>query len=208
MMHVDVTCSVVCVYVFWLLGWAVLDQLSSKALLLEISSEREEYLFHICWSELSSGVLAWLSAWSEVQTCICPSWCHCRSLSLASVKSRLVLPFWYRPTRVVPDKGPLYGCVCVLLVWNSVGDTIDIGSHLVLDVSCGRYTQNYSQGDNMWKCVLLTIITLATCWLFCVQMLYVKQHSLGMCWRVCTSCESCCIDQQVYSLSHCPLACE
>ena len=25
--------------------------------------------------------------------------------SLASVKSRLVLPFWYRLTRVVPDKG-------------------------------------------------------------------------------------------------------
>jgi len=30
---------------------------------------------------------------------------HCHSLSLASVKSRLVLPFWYRLTRVVPDKG-------------------------------------------------------------------------------------------------------
>jgi len=31
----------------------------------------------------------------------------------ASVKSRLVSPFWYRLTRVVPDKGPLNGCVCV-----------------------------------------------------------------------------------------------
>jgi len=61
--------------------------------------------------KLSSGVLAWLSVWSEVQTCIWPSWCHCHSLSLASVKSRLVLPFWYRLTRVVPDKGPLNGCV-------------------------------------------------------------------------------------------------
>jgi len=30
----------------------------------------------------------------------------------ASVKSRLVLPLWYRLTRVVPDKGPLNGCVC------------------------------------------------------------------------------------------------
>ena len=38
---------------------------------------------------------------------------HCHSLSLASVKSTLVLPFWYRLTRVVPDKGPLSGCVCV-----------------------------------------------------------------------------------------------
>ena len=36
------------------------------------------------------GVLAWLSVWSEVQTCIWPSWCYCHSLSLASVKSRLV----------------------------------------------------------------------------------------------------------------------
>jgi len=64
--------------------------------------------------KLSGRMLAWLSAWSEMQTCIWPSWCHCHSLSLASVKSRLVLPFWYRLTRVVPDKGPLNGCVCVI----------------------------------------------------------------------------------------------
>jgi len=37
-------------------------------------------------------------------------------MSLASVKSRLVLPFWYRLTRVVPDKGPLNGCVCVCML--------------------------------------------------------------------------------------------
>ena len=70
--------------------------------------------------KLIGGVLAWLSVWSEVQPCIWPSWCHCQSLSLASVKSRLVLPFWYRLTWVVPDKGPLNGCVgvcvCVLNV--------------------------------------------------------------------------------------------
>ena len=61
--------------------------------------------------KLSSGVLVWLSVWSEVQTCIRPGWCHCHSLPLASVKSRLVLPFWYRLTCVVPEKGPLNGCV-------------------------------------------------------------------------------------------------
>ena len=61
----------------------------------------------------SGGGLAWLSVWSEVQTCIWPSWCQCHSLSLAPVKSRLVLPSWYRLTGVVPDKGPLNGCVCV-----------------------------------------------------------------------------------------------
>ena len=42
----------------------------------------------------------------EVQTYIWPSWCHCHSVSPASVKSRLVLPFWYWLTRVVLEKGP------------------------------------------------------------------------------------------------------
>ena len=53
---------------------------------------------HPACKKLSGGVLAWLSAWSELQTCIWSSWCHCHSLSLASVKSRLVLPFWYQLT--------------------------------------------------------------------------------------------------------------
>ena len=70
---------------------------------------------HPACKKQSGGVLVWLSVWSKVQTCIWPSWCHCHSLSLASVKSRLVLPFWYRLTRAVPDKGPInaYMCVCV-----------------------------------------------------------------------------------------------
>ena len=65
---------------------------------------------HPACKKLSGGVLAWLSVWSEVQTCIWPSWWHCHSLSLAPVKSRSILPFWYRLTWVVPDKGPLNGC--------------------------------------------------------------------------------------------------
>ena len=68
---------------------------------------------HPAFKKPSGEVLAWLSVWSEVQTCIWPSWCHCRSLSLALVKSRLVLLFWYRLTRVVPEKGQLNVCVCV-----------------------------------------------------------------------------------------------
>jgi len=36
-------------------------------------------------------------------------------MSLASVKSRLFLPFWYRLTWVVPEKGPLNVCVCVYM---------------------------------------------------------------------------------------------
>ena len=69
---------------------------------------------HPACTKLSGGVLAWLSVWSEVHTCIWPRWCHCHSLSLASVKSRLVLPFWYRPNQVVSENGRLTGvCVCV-----------------------------------------------------------------------------------------------
>ena len=62
---------------------------------------------------LSGGVMVWLFVCSEVQTCIWLSWCHCHSLSVASIISRLVLPFWYRLTRVVLDSGQLNGCVCV-----------------------------------------------------------------------------------------------
>jgi len=70
---------------------------------------------HPAGRNLSGRVLAWLSVLSAVQTvCLWPSWCHCHSLSLASVKSRLVLPFWYRLTWVVPDeKAVKRVCVCV-----------------------------------------------------------------------------------------------
>jgi len=44
------------------------------------------------------------------------------SLSLASVKSRLVLPFWYRLTCVVPEKWPLNGCVCVCVCFKAYWD--------------------------------------------------------------------------------------
>ena len=60
---------------------------------------------HPACKKLSGGVLAWLSVWSKVQTCIWASWCHCHWLSLASVKSRLVLSFWYRLTWVSRKKG-------------------------------------------------------------------------------------------------------
>jgi len=74
---------------------------------------------HPAWKKLIGGVLAWLSVWSEVQTCIWPSWCHCHSLPLASVKSRLVWPFWYRLTWVVLEKGPLNVCVCACVLFTA-----------------------------------------------------------------------------------------
>ena len=47
--------------------------------------------WHPASKKLSGGVLAWLSVWGEVHICIWPSSYHCHSLSLASVKSILVL---------------------------------------------------------------------------------------------------------------------
>ena len=46
-------------------------------------------------------------------------------LAVASVKSRLVLPFCYRLSWVVPDKGPLNGYVCVC-VCSTVQLVVDI----------------------------------------------------------------------------------
>ena len=64
---------------------------------------------HPACKKLSGEVLAWLSDCNEVQTCIWPSWCHCHSLSVASVKSRLVLPLWYVHVHVCV-------CVCIALL--------------------------------------------------------------------------------------------
>ena len=82
-----------------------------------------------CWLGGRKGIrsvknwvvgLAWVYVWSDVQICIWPSWCHCHSPSLAPIKSRLVLPFRYRLTWVVPEKGPLNVCVCVwLAIWQN-----------------------------------------------------------------------------------------
>jgi len=75
------------------------------------------YMILFGCKKLSGGVLAWLSVCGEVPICIWPSWCHCHSLSCSS-KSRLVLPFWYQLTQVVPDKGPLNRLCCCYLAEN------------------------------------------------------------------------------------------
>ena len=69
-------------------------------------------------------MLAWLSVWSKVQTC--------HSLSLASVKSRLVLPFWYRLTWVVPEKRAVkryvfFSCFTVPVKYQAVIITVLFG---------------------------------------------------------------------------------
>jgi len=72
---------------------------------------------HPACKKLSGGVLVWLSVWSEVQTCIWPSWCHYHSLSLASIKSRIQIGFFtfLVPAHLVsPGKGPLNVCSVVV----------------------------------------------------------------------------------------------
>ena len=113
---------------------------------------------HPACKQLSGGLLARLSVLSEVQICIWPSWCHCHSLSLTSVKSRLVLPFWYRLTWVVLDKGLLNVCsLCSKrAVNNAVVHYCHDSSHLwsltsnqwaftVLQKPCCVFSWNYVQ---------------------------------------------------------------
>ena len=89
---------------------------------------------------------------------IWPSWCHCHSMSLASVKSRLVLSFWYRLTQVVPEKGPLVGCMCggtvksVCLTWvPQYGDIAakswKMSGRLAVP---GQWSVLYSECDPVW----------------------------------------------------------
>ena len=114
---------------------------------------------HLACKKLSGGVLAWLSDWSEVQTCIWTSGCHCHSLSLVSVKSRLVLPFWYRLTWVVPDKGPLNGCVCMcvcvsVIAWmydSKVFHTWDRQQRKFYHRNCCVSMQWHRSSDTNWS---------------------------------------------------------
>jgi len=48
-------------------------------------------------------------------------------LSLVSVKSRLVLPFWYRLTWVDPEKGPLNVRVCFFSITQCIATAMDDG---------------------------------------------------------------------------------
>ena len=89
------------------------------------------------------------------------SWCHCHSLSPASVKSRLVLPFWYRLTRVVPEKGPLNGCVracvraCVCVkVWLS---SVALKEPVLM---CGNWTVRQATSQQVFR---MTTFCVDTC---------------------------------------------
>jgi len=82
------------------LWWQLTRFTMISALLLLVGRQEG----HLACKKLTGKVLVWLPVWSEVQTCMWPSWRHCHSLSLASVKTRLVLPLWHWLTRVKGKK--------------------------------------------------------------------------------------------------------
>jgi len=73
------------------------------------------YVFPVDWCNLQIN-----SVCTECQMiCIRSSWCHATTSSLASVKSRIVLPFWYRLTQFVLEKRPLNGSVFKQMIDNN-----------------------------------------------------------------------------------------
>jgi len=97
---------------------------------------------HVKGFQTPNGVLAWLSVWGEVKTCMLSSWCHCHSLSRTSVN-----PSWFTPlipahlgSLLVPDKGPLnWCCCCCSCSWGSCHALLMSGWwHVFVGRSCNK----------------------------------------------------------------------
>ena len=104
------------------------------------------------------GLLVWLIVWGEVRTCLWSSWCHCHSLSLASVKCRLILFLWYQFTQVVSDKGSLnmWVCMCVCVSMDVV--------MFSCNESCGCRHAEVSRCQRwMWAFPVIGAVCLTSC---------------------------------------------
>ena len=67
-----------------------------------LARQQEEYPAH---KKLSDGVLVWLSVWSEVRMIVHgPADATATASSLASLKSRMILPFWYRLIQIILEE--------------------------------------------------------------------------------------------------------
>ena len=108
-------------------------------------------------------MLVWLSVWSEVQTCIRPSWFHCHSLSLASVESRLVLPFVCVCVFV---------CACVCVIRSQSPLCIDVaycyGCSMMCDCVCLCHGWHWHFACRLQMCPLYDDPTAKTCWHICL----------------------------------------
>jgi len=73
--------------------------------------------------------------------------------------------FWYRPTRVVPDKRPLNGCVCVCIfltvLFDSISQVIDYEDRLRNDLFCAEWgVKLYSNQPSLFLEVYSTTVRL------------------------------------------------
>ena len=117
-------------------GWAGTRKVKPKWILLKQDCKRQWVAVLWCcwlgnrkgsWPVRNSAVgccHSYLSgARCKLQTCIWPRWCHCHSLSLVSVKSRLVFAFLVPAHPGSLGQRPLNGCVCAETAVNrSAGD--------------------------------------------------------------------------------------
>jgi len=133
-----------------------------------------------CWLGGRKGIRP-VKNWVVGCWCGCLSGARCRlvygpadatatqySLSLAAVKSRLVLPFWYRLTWVVLEKEPLNGCVCV----------------------CEGASQNNHQSV---ICIPVSIDRLEQQWFQFATKSSGRAQQLQFCWQQNCSCYACCV---------------
>ena len=95
-------CCQLCSYEILVMVIAAVHVLFAFSALMLLVGRQEG---HPACKKLRGGVLAWLSVWGEVQICIWPNRCHHHSLSLTSVKSRLVL-ISAHPGNLGQSRGP------------------------------------------------------------------------------------------------------
>ena len=103
----------------------------------------------------SGGVLAWLSVWSTVQTCIWPDWCHCHSLSLVSQKKVCVCQGYYQVSVILQTY--LYSsafrgwCASVLSFSSRNGNT---------ERCTRRLRSSTDQQSSLFQCPASSLVTL------------------------------------------------
>jgi len=138
---------------------------------------------------------------------ICSSWCHCHSLTRASVKSRLVLLFWYRLTRVVPDKGPLNVCVCQFLQTTSL--MMELCRYMQSSVSPIDHVQYsvykwFAETDACAICsCAFSVLPACSWWGMSHCLLYCSDYGLQELFSYCFLCYVCILYDTVHSSWHC-----
>ena len=131
--------KVTCVISRWSENDCYFTSIATSALTLLVGRQEG----HLVCKKLNGGVLAWLSVWSKVQTCIRPSWCHMAQLMplplTASCFSKIQIGFTFLvPAQPgSPGKGPLNVCAyslqCLITTYYysySIADGIHIIAEL------------------------------------------------------------------------------